>query len=636
MALLEVDKLNVRFHTPDGEVHAVRDLGFSLDKGETLGIVGESGSGKSQSMMSIIGLLASNGRAEGSARFDGTELVGMPLAELRRVRGRRIGMIFQDPMTSLNPYMTVFQQMAQVLQHHEGIGRKAARARCIELLDAVHIPEANKRVDMYPHEFSGGMRQRVMIASAMLCQPDLLIADEPTTALDVTVQAQILELMREVRRDFGTSIILITHDLGVVAGLCDRVLVMHRGEEKESGPVDEIFYRPQHAYTRALLAAVPRLDRAEIQRLAAVAPEEGEAQPADPAAERLRREPDREAPPLLQADELKVHFKLAPETLLGRARTLKAVDGVSLALHPGETLGVVGESGCGKSTLARAVLRLVPPTAGRVTLLGEDITSLDKKAMRPHRHDMQVIFQDPLASLNPRMTVGDIVAEPLQTHFPAMRRAEVRSKVDAMLERVGLGPEHFNRYPHEFSGGQCQRIGIARALVLEPKLVICDEPVSALDVSIQAQIVNLLMDLQAEMNLSLVFIAHDLAVVRHISHRIMVMYLGRVAEIADRVALYERPLHPYTRALIGAVPIPDPAKERAKAYTPLQGDLPSPVNPPSGCAFRTRCPIAEPRCAAEMPPLRRVGDHLVACHLAGQPEALAAAPGQFSEMRTDA
>jgi peptide/nickel transport system ATP-binding protein len=615
MALLEVDRLNVRFHTPDGEVHAVRDLGFSLDKGETLGIVGESGSGKSQSMMSLIGLLASNGRAEGSARFDGTELIGMPLAALRRIRGRRIGMIFQDPMTSLNPYMTVFQQMAQVLQHHEGIGRKAARARCIELLDAVHIPEASKRVDMYPHEFSGGMRQRVMIASAMLCRPDLLIADEPTTALDVTVQAQILELMREVRRDFGTSIILITHDLGVVAGLCDRVLVMHRGEEKESGAVDDIFYRPQHPYTRALLAAVPRLDRAEIQRLAAVAPEAGEGQAAAGAhAERARREPDRAAPPLLRADDLKVHFKLAPETLLGRTRTLKAVDGVSLALHPGETLGVVGESGCGKSTLARAVLRLVQPTAGRVMLLGEDITPLDKKAMRPHRRDMQVIFQDPLASLNPRMTVGDIVAEPLQTHFPRMGRAEVRRKVDAMLERVGLGPEHVNRYPHEFSGGQCQRIGIARALVLEPKLVVCDEPVSALDVSIQAQIVNLLMDLQAEMNLSLVFIAHDLAVVRHISHRIMVMYLGRVAEIADRVALYERPLHPYTRALIGAVPIPDPEKERNKAFAPLEGDLPSPVNPPSGCAFRTRCPIAVTRCAAEVPPLRQVGDHLVACH----------------------
>ena len=618
MALLEVDQLNVRFHTPDGEVHAVRDLAFTLDRGETLGIVGESGSGKSQSMMSLIGLLASNGRASGSARFDGTELIGMPIEALRRVRGRRVGMIFQDPMTSLNPYMTVFQQMSQVLAHHEKLGRKQTRARCIELLDKVHIPEASKRVDMYPHEFSGGMRQRVMIASAMLCRPDLLIADEPTTALDVTVQAQILELMRDVRRDFGTAIILITHDLGVVAGLCERVLVMHGGEEKESGPVDDIFYRPQHPYTRALLAAVPRLDQAEIQRLAALEADTAGGAPAEPASvaasHPVRNEPDYAAAPLLEVDDLRVHFRLAPETVFAKSRVLKAVNGVNLELRPGETLGVVGESGCGKSTLARAVLRLVPATTGHVTLLGEDITGKDKKAMRIHRRDMQVIFQDPLASLNPRMTVGDIIAEPLWTHFSSMPRREVRQKVEAMLGRVGLGAEHVNRYPHEFSGGQCQRIGIARALVLEPKLVICDEPVSALDVSIQAQIVNLLMDLQAEMNLSLVFIAHDLAVVRHISHRIMVMYLGRVAEIADRNALYEKPMHPYTQALIRAVPIPDPQKERSKPYAPLQGDLPSPVNPPSGCAFRTRCSIAVPRCAVETPELRAIDGHLVACH----------------------
>jgi peptide/nickel transport system ATP-binding protein len=615
MTLLAVDRLNVRFHTPDGEVHAVRDLGFELARGETLGIVGESGSGKSQSMMSLIGLLASNGGASGSARFDGTELIGMPVGALRRIRGRRIGMIFQDPMTSLNPYMTVFQQMVQVLLHHENLGRKAARRRCIELLDAVHIPEASKRVDMYPHEFSGGMRQRVMIASAMLCRPDLLIADEPTTALDVTVQAQILELMRDVRRDFGTAIILITHDLGVVAGLCDRVLVMHGGEEKESGAVNDIFYRPQHPYTRALLAAVPRLDSAEVKRLASLVPDE-EAVPAAPDAALARREPDLDAPPLLEVSDLRVHFRLAPETMFAKARVLKAVNGLELALRPGETLGVVGESGCGKSTLARAVLQLVPATTGRVTLLGEDITGKDKKSMRIHRRDMQVVFQDPLASLNPRMTVGNIVAEPLWTHFPSMPRREVRQKVEAMLGRVGLGPEHVNRYPHEFSGGQCQRIGIARALVLEPRLVICDEPVSALDVSIQAQIVNLLMDLQAEMNLALVFIAHDLAVVRHISHRIMVMYLGRVVEVADRVTLYERPMHPYTQALIRAVPIPDPELERNKPHAPLQGDLPSPVDPPSGCAFRTRCPIAIDRCATETPELRQVGAHWVACHRA--------------------
>jgi oligopeptide/dipeptide ABC transporter ATP-binding protein len=398
----------------------------------------------------------------------------------------------------------------------------------------------------------------------------------------------------------------------VVAGLCERVLVMHGGEEKESGEVDEIFYRPQHPYTRALLAAVPRLDQAEIQRLASLPGEKGAAATADAPAR--RHEPDWTAPPLLEVKDLRVHFKLLPETIFAGSRTLKAVNGVGLELRPGETLGVVGESGCGKSTLARAVLRLVPATTGRVSLLGVDITDKDKKSMRAHRRDMQVVFQDPLASLNPRMAVGDIVAEPLRTHFPSMPRREVRQKVEAMLDRVGLGPEHVNRYPHEFSGGQCQRIGIARALVLEPRLVICDEPVSALDVSIQAQIINLLMDLQAEMRLSLVFIAHDLAVVRHISHRIMVMYLGRAAEVADRISLYERPMHPYTQALIRAVPIPDPEVERNKPHAPLQGDLPSPVNPPSGCAFRTRCPIAVAHCAVETPELRQVGDHLVACH----------------------
>jgi oligopeptide/dipeptide ABC transporter ATP-binding protein len=360
---------------------------------------------------------------------------------------------------------------------------------------------------------------------------------------------------------------------------------------------------------------VPRLDRAEVRRLAAVAA--GDDTPAGEDVTLRRREPDMSAPPLLKVEDLRVHFKLAPETTFARSRLLQAVDGVELELRPGETLGVVGESGCGKSTLARAVLRLVPATTGRVTLLGVDITDKDKKAMRVHRRDMQVIFQDPLASLNPRMTIGDIIAEPVWTHFPAQRRRDVRQKVEAMLGRVGLGPEHINRYPHEFSGGQCQRIGIARALVLEPRLVICDEPVSALDVSIQAQIVNLLMDLQAEMNLSLIFVAHDLAVVRHISHRIMVMYLGRIVEVADRIALYERPMHPYTQALIRAVPIPDPEKERNKPHTPLQGDLPSPVDPPSGCAFRTRCPIAVERCVVETPRLRRIEGHLAACHRAG-------------------
>jgi len=617
MSLLNVDKLNVRFHTPDGEVHAVSDLGFALAPGETLGIVGESGSGKSQTVMAVMGLLAANGRADGSVRYRGEELLGMPAGKLRAIRGRRMAMIFQDPMTSLNPYMTVFEQMSQVLVHHERLARRAARTRCIEMLEAVRIPEAAGRIDMYPHEFSGGMRQRVMIAAALLCRPDLLIADEPTTALDVTVQAQILALMREVREQFGTAIILITHDLGVVAGLCERVLVMNGGQEVESGPVRDIFYRPRQTYTRALLAAVPRLDAQEIRQLTRVEPAAG-AQAVvagDPAAAPLARHvPDRTAAPLLEVEDLRVHFRLAPPSLFAPAPELKAVDGVAFSLLPGETLGVVGESGCGKSTLARAVLRLVPATTGRIALLGRDITTEDKRAMRVHRRHMQVIFQDPLASLNPRMTVGDIVAEPLWTHHPRMAREEVRQRVTRMLTRVGLGPELFNRYPHEFSGGQCQRIGIARALVLEPELIVCDEPVSALDVSIQAQIVNLLMDVQAEMNLALVFIAHDLAVVRHISHRILVMYLGRVVEVADRVSLYQRPLHPYTQALIRSVPIPDPDLERNRPHAPLPGDLPSPVDPPSGCAFRTRCPRAVPRCAAEVPVLRRLGDSLVACH----------------------
>ena len=622
MSLLTVDQLNVRFHTPDGEVHAVRDLSFALEAGETLGIVGESGSGKSQTMMAVMGLLSANGRATGSVRYRRESLLDMPSARLRAIRGRKISMIFQDPMTSLNPYMTVFDQMAQVLIHHEGLGRRAARGRCIEMLEAVRIPEAARRIEMYPHEFSGGMRQRVMIASALLCRPDLLIADEPTTALDVTVQAQILDLMRDIRREFGTAIILITHDLGVVAGLCERVLVMNGGEQMESGPVRDIFYRPRHAYTRALLAAVPRLDEQEIRRLATIEPSgaaraaagEGATGASAPETTVTRTQPDLQAPPVLDVSDLRVHFRLTPPSLFAPAPLLKAVDGVDLVLRPGETLGVVGESGCGKSTLARAVLRLVPATTGRISLLGDDITTRDRLAMRAHRRDMQVVFQDPLASLNPRMTVGDIVAEPLHTHQPRMPRQEVRERVSRMLTRVGLGPQFINRYPHEFSGGQCQRIGIARALVLEPELVVCDEPVSALDVSIQAQIVNLLMDIQAEMNLALIFIAHDLAVVRHISHRIMVMYLGRVAEISDRVSLYERPMHPYTQALIRAVPIPDPDRERAKAYRPLQGDLPSPVDPPSGCAFRTRCPHVVARCAEEVPALRQVGDSLVACH----------------------
>ena len=617
MNVLTVEGLDVRFATPDGEVHAVRDLSFELGAGETLGIVGESGSGKSQSVMSLLGLLAANGRASGTALFELRDLLALPEHERRAVRGRKISMIFQDPMTSLNPYLTIGSQMLQVVRAHERITTKAARGRCIEMLEAVAIPEAAARFERYSHELSGGMRQRVMIATSLLLGPKILIADEPTTALDVTVQAQILELMKDLKRRFGTSIILITHDLGVIAGVADRVLVMHGGELKEQGTVDEIFYRPRHEYTRALLAAVPRLDAplaATRVRAAAAGAERGEeaaraSGAAPPGAARAA------AAPLVDVTGVRVRFRVEDGRWWSR-RWLDAVAGVDLTLAPGEVLGIVGESGCGKSTLARAILKLVPASAGRVCVLGRDVAELSAAELRPLKRYCQVVFQDPLASLNPRMCVGDIVAEPLWTHRPELPARAVRAAVVEVLRRVGLTGRELNRYPHEFSGGQCQRIGIARALVLEPKVVICDEPVSALDVSIQAQIVNLLLELRRELDLALIFIAHDLAVVRRISDRVLVMYLGRVMEVAPSPDLYARPSHPYTRALISAVPLPDPRAERARPREILGGELPSPIEPPSGCRFRTRCRHAVERCRAEVPELRAFGYAQVACHRA--------------------
>jgi peptide/nickel transport system ATP-binding protein len=598
MSLLAVEGLNVRFATPDGEVHAVRDLSYTLEHGETLAIVGESGSGKSQSVLALTGLLAANGRASGSARFAGEELIGLGERALRRLRGPRIAMVFQDPMTSLNPYLTVGDQLMQALRAHRQLSRRDARARCTEMLDAVGIADAARRLKRYPHELSGGMRQRVMIAASLLLDPELLIADEPTTALDVTVQAQILELIRQLKARFGASLILITHDLGVVAGLADRVLVMRDGTLREHGEVREVFYRPRDEYTRTLLAAVPRLDRPRREASEAAA---------------LRHDT---AAPLLSVAGLSVRFRVRTGGWWGATRELSAVDAVDLELMPGETLGIVGESGCGKSTLARAILRLVPEASGRVAFLGRDLTALDRAALRPLRADLQVVFQDPLAALNPRMSVGDIVAEPLRTHRPDWPRARVRAEVESILRQVGLSGRELNRYPHEFSGGQCQRIAIARALVLKPRLVICDEPVSALDVSIRAQIVDLLIALKRELGLALIFIAHDLAVVRDISDRVVVMYLGRAVEIAPREGLYEQPRHPYTRALIGAVPIPDPDLERARARPIIAGEPPSPLAPPSGCRFRTRCAHAIERCTREVPVLRDFQGGSVACHRA--------------------
>ena len=594
--LLQIEDLNISFATPDGPVEAVRGLSYDLRTGETLGIVGESGSGKSQSVLALMGLLAANGSVTGSALFEGREVLGLRESELNDIRGKRIAMIFQDPMTSLNPYLKIGNQMSQVLRLHEGMDRNSALRRCEEMLDAVHITEARRRLGMYPHELSGGMRQRVMIATALLCRPTLLIADEPTTALDVTVQAQILALMRELREEFSMSTIFITHDLGIVAGNCDRVLVMQNGLAVESGTTDEIFYSTKHDYTKALLAAVPRLDEATAGINAG----------------------NRSAHSVLTAEDLSVHFRIAADGLFQAPTVLRAVEGVNIEVGARQTLGIVGESGCGKSTLARAILRLVDTASGRVVLLGRDLEGLDRDSLRMARRDMQLILQDPLASLNPRMTVRDIVTEPLETFHPELSKQERVARAAKILQRVGLEESMMNRYPHEFSGGQCQRIGIARALVLEPRLVVCDEPVSALDVTIQAQIVHLLKDLQSELGLSLIFIAHDLAVVRQISHRIVVMYLGRVVEIADRDDLYERPLHPYTRALIDSVPVPDPKIERARRGTVLEGDVPSPLELPTGCAFRPRCQHVVERCASEVPELRRVDQTIVACHRAGE------------------
>jgi oligopeptide/dipeptide ABC transporter ATP-binding protein len=587
--LLKTEKLNVHFSTPGGDVHAVKDLDFEVSAGETLGVVGESGSGKTVAMLGLMGLLADNGRASGLALFDGDDLLSMNAEKLRVIRGAGISMVFQDPMTALNPYLTIGKQMQMVLAQHRGLTGRDARDRCRELLEAVRITDAAERLDNYPHELSGGMRQRVMIATALLCEPRLLIADEPTTALDVTVQAQILVLLDELREKFDTATLLITHDLGVVAGSCDRVLVMQNGEARDRGDIYKVFAAPEHDYTRRLLAAVPRLDSVSTRS-------------SPPPAE-----------PLLDVEDLSVSFRLPPQRWPGKSRRLRAVDGVSLELAPGETLGVVGESGCGKSTLARAILRLVEADGGSVSLLGREFLSLEKETLRDARRDLQVVFQDPLASLDPRLTVRDIVAEPLETFFADKPRDEITAQVEKIIRRVGLEPEHLRRYPHEFSGGQCQRIGIARALITEPKLVICDEPVSALDVSVQAQIVQLLTELQDELGIALVFIAHDLAVVRQISHRVLVMYLGRAVEVAGANRLVEHPVHPYTRALLASVPLPDPERERARAHRPLEGDVPSPVDPPSGCAFRTRCEFAAEACAATRPPLEAFEQSLVAC-----------------------
>ncbi|SDR62050.1 peptide/nickel transport system ATP-binding protein [Rhizobiales bacterium GAS113] len=694
--VLAVSDLRTQFFTDDGVVRAVDGVSFTIEAGEALGIVGESGSGKSVAAMSLMRLLEEPARiVSGSISFQGRDVLAMGATELRKLRGGGMAMVFQDPMTSLNPVLRIARQLTETMVVHGRYGEGEATKRSITLLGRMGITTPERAINSYPHQFSGGMRQRVALAMGMSNEPALLIADEPTTALDVTIQAQILELLRELNRDFGTAIMLISHDLGVIASVCSRVLVMYAGEVVEEGPAEAILADPKHPYSWALINAVPRLDREPLdgKRLvsidgtppdplvepagcrfaprcpfrierceehpdllsveagrkarcwvtqsggrldspAAASAQGGVASPASlgPRAEaRLAGDdtnvagtaiPDawRATPlPLLEVRGLVKHFALPKRGFFEPHRYVHAVDGVDLDVWPGETVGLVGESGCGKSTLARVLLRIHRPDAGSILFDGEDIAQASPAAIRPLRRRLQMVFQDPYASLNSRMTVGEILEEPLRFHGLTTSVAETRERVAELLATVKLSPKAASRYPHEFSGGQRQRISIARALAVQPDFIVADEPISALDVNIQAQILNLMLQLQEDFGLTYLFIAHDLAVVRHISDRVVVLYLGKVAEVAPAKALFEAPLHPYTRYLISAVPIPDAAIERGRERLQLAGEPPSAVDPPSGCRFRTRCPIAQTVCAEVPPPLveHRAG-HFAACHFPGK------------------
>jgi len=550
--VLKVSDLRVSFLGHDKEFEAVRGVSFEVKKGETLGIVGESGSGKSVTARSIMRLLPSppSYLKDGEIEFQGEDLVQKTEKEMESIRGRDISMIFQDPMTSLNPTIQIGKQIAESLIKHQNLSKRDAKNRTIELLKLVGIRNSEDRFSQYPHEFSGGMRQRVMIAIALACRPTLLIADEPTTALDVTIQAQILNLMKDMQQRFGTSIILITHDLGVVAGMCDRVAVMKDGEIVETGTTEEIFDNPKHSYTKKLLNALPRLDEKK-----------------KPKRDPLRTIGIEKGKPLLEVKSLKQHFDV------GKGNIVKAVDDINFHIKPGETLGLVGESGSGKSTTGRAILRLHEPTDGDVLYQGMAINRLSKNEMKTMRRHMQMIFQDPYSSLNPRFKVLDIIGQALDIHRLSKNKEERKMRVEELLVMVGLEPAHAMRYPHEFSGGQRQRIGIARALAVEPDFIVCDEPLSALDVSIQSQIVELLEDLQHRLGLTYLFIAHDLSMVKHISDRVAVMYAGKIVELAESEELYSNPQHPYTKSLLSAIPIPDPKIESKKKRTLMEDHI---------------------------------------------------------------
>ncbi|GAA3407829.1 dipeptide ABC transporter ATP-binding protein [Paenibacillus hodogayensis] len=683
--LLDMERVSVEFATGRGALQAIRDVSFSIEAGETVCLVGESGSGKTVTSKAVMRLIDDeNGKiSSGTIKLDGVEIVGLPQQALRSLRGKKMAMVFQEPMAAFDPVFTIGRQIVETIQRHDRrTTASEAKRRAVYLLRRVGIPEPELRLKQYPNELSGGMLQRAMIAMALSCQPELLIADEPTTALDVTIQAQILQLLQELKDEFNMAILLITHDLGIAAEIADRVVVMYAGQVVEQAATEELFAEPHHPYTQGLLQSITTMDSDRSKRLytipgsipslsdlpggcrfhprcpyateqcaseapallsrdgrqaacwhvdrviasvTATAPTPLQAEPiSSPAVDTVDVDSTSEpalafagvsrssAEVLFEVRHLTKHYPYGRSLFPGTKKSIQAVEDVSFTIRKGETFGLVGESGSGKSTLGRVLLHLEKPTSGSVRFEGRELGALSGARLREERKHMQMIFQDPYGSVDPRWKVGDIIGEPFAVHG-GLNAGGKKEAVLELLRLVGLSSNAYDRYPHEFSGGQRQRIGIARAIALRPKFVLADEAVSALDVSVQAQIVNLLQELRQRLDLTFLFIGHGLNVVRYVSDRIGVMYLGKLVEIAPSEQLFRRPAHHYTKALIASIPVPVP--DRQRQFAAIQGEIPSPANPPSGCRFRTRCPAATARCAEEQPEFREIApDHLVACH----------------------